>query len=132
MFKNLKNMFNKKNESKESDNKREITIDYEFIKSKIGEYAYSEEDLFVNNLIRKDEEQIKFTKNGIIGLSLELLDPSVDFNKFYDKENMKLYTRKNGSLVSNEFILGKCEYKIPKKSINEGVTVKNIIDYVKL
>jgi len=101
MFKNLKNMFGKKNESETIS---EIT--YEFIKDKIGDYDYpsSDENLFSENLIRKEEEKIKFTKKGIIDLSLELLDPSVEFNNFYDKENMRLYTRKNGSLVSEEFV----------------------------
>jgi hypothetical protein len=127
MFKNLKNIFNKKTES---ETKSEIS--YEFIKEKIGDYHSSDESLFSDNLIRKEEEKINFTKKGIIDLSLELLNPSLEFNKFYDKENMKLYTKLNGSLVSDQFVLGKCEYKLYKKNIKEGVTVKNLIDYVNL
>ena len=51
--------------------------------------------LFESKYIRKDEKDfITYTKRGIIKFAEELLNQT-DYNKFYDKNNLIIFSRKN-------------------------------------
>ncbi len=71
---------------------------------------------------------ISFTKRGLIKFTEDLLSLS-DFNKFYDKDDIKLWDRRSGSSLSN-FVLGKCEYKASKSLLKRKVTLKELSDFV--
>lgn len=86
--------------------------------------------IFSDNLIRDDEmDKIRFTKRGVVDFSEYLLNLD-DLHKFYDQNDLKLSYRKNGTKISNEFMLGRAEYKMKKSILKSGVDLKLMIDTV--
>ena len=81
-------------------------------------------------MIRIDEkENLQFSKRGIIKFSEYLLNLE-DFNKFYEKDDLKLSYRKAGSNISKDFMVGRAEFKLKKSDLKFGVGLSTLIDIV--
>jgi len=81
------------------------------------EYPKDEDIIFKESwLIRSNEQNIQFSKKGLIEL-YNSLDKSEGLQKFYEKNNLILYCSKLGSQLTKDFYLGKSFYKMSKQEI---------------
>ncbi len=91
------------------------------------------EILIQDNLVLKEEADIKiqFSIQGIKNY-LESYDKLDGFELLFEKGNLILHNKKNGSELTNKFCLGKSQYKIEKAKYKGKLKLKDIRDLVKL